>query len=142
MKPYNWPGVMASIVIAQGLAFLWYGALFGERWGPLTGQDPATVMSAENKEMVFGVMATALWVGGVGWLSSRLGTQGFGGGARLGVGLWLLFAVPLQSFVYTYENRNHALIPIDLGYTLVAFAVVGALVAGLRLKSGETTTAT
>jgi Protein of unknown function (DUF1761) len=144
MKPFNWAGVVAGIIVAEAIAFLWYGPLFGDRWTSLMGRDinGPGAMSAENTDMAFGVMATALWVGGLGWLTSRLGAVGYGGGAKIGLGAWLMFAVPMQSFLFTYAGQDSALAPIELGYTLVAFTIVGALVSGLAPKAGaEATTA-
>jgi len=143
MKPFNWAGVIVAIVVAEALAFAWYGPLFGERWNILMGRHPmAPVMSAENTDMAFGVMATGHWVVGLGWLTSRLNARGYFGGARLGLLVWLLFAVPMQTFLFTYAGHDRDLAPIDMGYTLVAFTIAGALAAGLSFgKPSETETA-
>ena len=142
MKPFNWAGVVAAIVVAEGLAFLWYGPLFGARWSALMGRDAAAlnVMDAQNTDMAFGVMATALWVGGLAWLSQRLNASGYLGGARIGAGAWLLFAAPMQSFLFTYAGHDRALAPIDMGYTLAAFVVAGALVSGLSFAAQDSAT--
>jgi hypothetical protein len=39
--------------------------------------------------------------------------------------------MPMQSFAFTYAGHNDKLIPIDMGYTLAAFVLAGALVSGL-----------
>jgi hypothetical protein len=131
MKPFNWAGVIAAIVVAEALGFLWYGPLFGERWAMLMGRPGEEVISSGNTDMAFGVIATAIWVCGLAWLSSRIGSIGWGAGARLGGATWLFFAMPMQSFAFTYAGHNDKLIPIDMGYTLAAFVLAGALVSGL-----------
>jgi hypothetical protein len=141
MKPFNWPGVIASILVANVLTFFWYGALFGERWNILMGRDPlAPVISADNTEMAFAVMATSFWVGGIGWLCSRFAADSYWSGARIGGAAWLLFAAPLQSFTITFQGHDRGLAVIDMGYTLVAFTLVGALIGGLTLRGRDAAT--
>ena len=135
MRPFNWAGVVAAIIVAEALGFLWYGPLYGERWAMLMGRPGESVISSGNTDMAFGVIATALWVCGLAWIAARSGVSGWWAGARMGGAAWLLFAMPLQSFAFTYAGRNDKLAPIELGYTLAAFVLSGALVAGLSLKA-------
>jgi hypothetical protein len=123
--------------MAEALGFLWYGPLFGERWALLMGRPGEDVISSGNTDMAFGVIATALWVCGLAWLASRTPAGGWGAGARMGGLAWVFFAMPIQSFAFTYAGHSDKLIPIDMGYTLVAFLVSGALVSGLSLRSED-----
>jgi hypothetical protein len=135
MKPFNWAGVIAGIIVAEGIGFAWYGPLFGDRWATLMGRPGESVINSGDTDMAFGVIATALTVCGLAWLSHRTAVTTWLGGARLGFLAWLFFAMPVQSFAFTYARHPDKLIPIDMGATLVTFIIVGALVAGLSFKS-------
>jgi hypothetical protein len=148
-KGISWVGVVLSLVTTQILGILWYGPWFGEAWMQLQGRSLSEPPPANLAWlMAMGTLMNLLWILGVAGslklhynsplvdriskLIPALGSLPFYRRAATGkvnaLLIWMTIVVPVQSMQFTYAGHPLGLIPIDLGYTFVAFPLVGAIV--------------
>jgi hypothetical protein len=135
MKGINWLGVIVALIAGQAIGFLWYGMVFTETWMQLKGVTEADAAATQTTSMAYGAVNQLVVAVGLGWAVAALGRQSWMGGAQVGLFAAIFFAATTlaQNFIYGMENTG--LIPIEGGYLLVSYLVMGAIVGGLRLKS-------
>ena len=133
MKGINWAGVIAAVVVGQVIGFLWYGMIFEEQWMALSGVTPSG--DAANTAMALGVVNQLVVAVGLGWLVNALGNATLVGGAKTGLLAGVFFAATTAAQNFIYGQANTGLIPIDIGYLLVAYTAMGAAAGAVKLGS-------
>lgn len=132
MKGINWAGVIAAVVVGQVIGFLWYGMIFEEQWMALSGVSPD---QAGTTPMVLGVVNQLVVAVGLAWLVNKLGTATLVGGATAGLLAGIFFAATTAAQNFIYAGADTGLIPIDIGYLLVAYTAMGAVIGAVKLGS-------
>lgn len=132
MKGVNWLGLVLALVAAEALGFLWYGLVFEEKWMALSGVT-APADDAMTMQMLWGVVNSLVFVAGLAVAIPRLGKETWAGGAIVGLAAALFFAAPVVAMDVIYAGD-----PLELGYIkgaylVIAFAIAGALIGGVRL---------
>lgn len=133
MKGINWVGVVAAVVVGQVIGFLWYGMLFEEQWMALSGVTPSA--DAANTSMALGVVNQLVVAVGLAWLINKTGSATLVGGAIAGGLAGVFFAATTAAQNFIYGGADTGLIPIDIGYLLVAYTAMGAAVGAVKLGS-------
>jgi hypothetical protein len=129
----NLPGIVAALVVTQGLSFLWYGVLFAADLHSLYG------MAGPSGGLTYteGAALSILMLLGVNWIVERLGSNSFLAGARTGFFLWLFFPLAGELMRYVYMAEPIKGIAIDAGYELLYMLIAGALIGGLKLGGAK-----
>jgi hypothetical protein len=127
LKGVNWIAVIVTVILLEGLGFLWYGPLFGERWVAALGYTPD--MSNTGLKMAIGALNTVVVTVGLAWLTNRLGA--FSLTASIGVCLaaWLFFDFTTQALEYLYMGMSQQLVGINMGFQFASYVITGAVLA-------------
>ena len=134
MMTMNFLAVLAGAVIFMALGAIWYGPLFAKTWTAALGKTMEEAQAA-------GGIATAYGVTFVGALVtcfvmalaiSGSGAIGAIGGALSGALLALGFVATSSLGSVIFEGRPFTLYLINNGYHLIAYSIVGALLAVWR----------
>ncbi len=133
MLRVNWAGVSAGTIAAYLVGFLWYGLIFNAHWIALAHPHLATMQSPAG--MGAGFVIVTLSVFGLDWVIRRTGSLGWISGTRVGLSASLFFGITVACNDFAYGIKDLRLIPIDLGYILVWFAVAGCIVGGLQRRA-------
>ncbi len=127
----NWIAVIAAAVVNMVVGFVWYSkVLFASRWMKLTGK---TDMQGQGASMGYALMSVGSLVSAfvLAWLVGVSGAVSLLDGAVVG----LLAAVGLvatsHAANYIFEGRSMDLYLINVGYFVVAYVLMGALIAAL-----------
>ena len=131
MKGINWAGVIAALVVGQVIGFLWYGMIFEEQWMALSGVTPSG--DAANMAMAYGALNQLVVAVGLAWLIGKTGSATLVGGAMAGLAAGVFFAATTAAQAFIYGGADTGLIPIDIGYLLVAYTAMGATVGAVKL---------
>ncbi|MDO8380408.1 DUF1761 domain-containing protein [Phenylobacterium sp.] len=128
LKNINWIAVLISVVLLEGLGFLWYGPLLGEAWSAAyrnsIGRDPDMTNMAVTQSL--GVVNTLILVIGLAWVFARMGINSLAGiGAAAAV--WFFFNFTTMAIEYLYMGLAPNLVLINMGYQLVSYLVAGAV---------------
>lgn len=133
MKGINWLGVVVALVVGQALGFVWYGVVFQEQWMALSGITPTE--DAANTAMAYGVVNQLVTAIGLGWAIAATGNTSFMGGAKVGLFAAVFFALTTEAQRFIYGGADTGLIPIDGGYLLVAYVLMGAVAGGVKMPA-------
>jgi hypothetical protein len=131
MKGINWVGVVVALIVGQVIGFLWYGMIFEEQWMALSGVTAADVEAGPS--MALGVVNQLVVAIGLAWLINKTGAATLVGGATAGLLAGFFFAATATAQNFIYGGADTGLIPIDIGYLLVAYTAMGAVIGGLKL---------
>ncbi|HEX6860092.1 MAG TPA: DUF1761 domain-containing protein [Caulobacteraceae bacterium] len=131
MKGINWAGVVAAVIVGQVIGFLWYGLVFEQQWLALTGITPNA--DAANMSMALGAVNQLVVAIGLAWLVNKLGAATLMGGATAGLAAGFFFAATTAAQNFIYAGADTGLIPIDIGYLLVVYTVMGAVIGAVKL---------
>jgi hypothetical protein len=131
-----WLAVLATVVLQQGLAFLWYAGLFGGIW--LAAQDFGFDYQSEHEGAVLAptMMAIGNAAGAIflAVLLQRVHWPVAFGPLRRGLfwGLlvWLCVALPLDAMRNLFAMRDPLVLLIDAGQSLVSWLIAGAVIGG------------
>ena len=132
-------GLIAT-VIATGLGFLWYGPVFGEKWGAIIGMKSAKSMTAEeNKKFqasmgpayALQMLVTFIQFGMASFFGVFLGRLNIWGALVFYALLWLGFIVPMKAgdSLWSGHTRKQAWqkFAIGAGYQLICFLVAAVI---------------
>ena len=133
MLRVTWAGVAAGTLAAYLAGFVWFGLLFPARWTMLA--HPNLTMMRSPAGMGAGFFIVLLSVLGLDWIIRRTGSLGWISGARVGLSAALFFGLTVAGDDFAYGVKDLRLIPIELGYILVWFAVAGCIVGGLQRRA-------
>ncbi len=130
---FNWGAMVLSAVAAFIIGFLWYGPLFGRRWGEEMGFD----MDADKpplKEMALPMgmnfVGNFLLAYSLTWVLHGFAGHwgGFGVVIMGALIIWTGFYLPVGLSRKGWEQRTWTFVGIDLGHALLALIVVGTMV--------------
>ncbi len=136
MFPINFAAVAVAAVSAFILGFLFHGPLFGKLWVKLanihpTGNEKFSDMIPQFFWNLVTNFVTAFVLAGILWMSSlSLGAITWERGAFVAVWLWLGFIVPTTAVEVIWMGRTVKLWLFEAAASLVAMAVMGAIIAG------------
>jgi hypothetical protein len=127
LKGVNWIAVAVTVVLLEGLGFLWYEPLLGERWAAAMGYKPD--MSNANAKMAAGVLNTVIVTVGLAWLTQRLGARSLSASVGVCLAAWLFFDFTTQALEYLYMGLSQQLVVINMGFQLASYVITGAVLA-------------
>ena len=133
MKGINWAGVIVAVILAEVIGIVWYGMAFQAQWMALMNIPAGS--GGSTTAMVLGAVNELVVAIGLSWLIGKAGGTGLVGGATTGLLAAIFFACTTDAMAYIYAGANTGLIPINFGYLLVSYAVMGAAVAVVRLPA-------
>lgn len=132
----NYLAIVAAVVATFALGALWYSPLlFGNMWvraHGYTGERLERMKKAAPK--AYGVSFVAFLVAAtvLSFFAWRVGVGSAMGGLRLGFALWLGFAATIGLTSWVYSDKPLSTYVIDVGYQLVYFLIMGAIIGAWR----------
>lgn len=128
----NYLAVIVAGLTGFPLGFLWYGPLFEKPWMAALGKTRETTTPPPPAYwglIALGAIVSALVIAVVqGWAGAATLIDGVLVALVLGVGLIVTESLKLL----VYEGRSMVLLNINNGYTLVHFAIMGAILGVWR----------
>jgi hypothetical protein len=138
MSAINWFAVIAAVLVAFPVGFLWYGPLFGKQWMLSVGLDEEKIQQHSNMAKIFGVslvlqfiMALFLAIFFFGDpAAAELITAGSGAfyGFLTGFG-WVAAAIGVNAM---FEQRSFTYVAIVGSYWVVTFTLMGLVLGAWR----------
>jgi len=128
-----------EIIIAAAAAFLlgfgWYTALFGKAWQAETGiaAEEAQKDMARTHGLAFLMMVAIAYSINMYVNYHDVAEQTFMHGGFHGGLLAIQYAIPAVAIHYLYQKKSLKLFLIDAGYLLALMALMGAILAVLKL---------
>ena len=139
----NWLAIVAAAVAGMVLGFLWYGQIFIDTWMAgngitMTGEGESAqmfkngkAMEMSNLPMIINTVALLFYALVMDWLVQKTNFKSWAGGAKLGS------VIGFVGLMLTYVGNRFAGNPTSLSmidglYTLVLFAIIGAIIGGWR----------
>lgn len=127
---FVWAEVFVAALSAFVLGALWYGPIFGARWRALNqlgGDDIAGSPKVLILSLVFALnfflaMMMSLFIEVAMMLGSGALT-----GALFGGFLAVVFVLPVLATNYLFARKPLSLYAIDIGYRVLQFALMGAI---------------
>lgn len=120
---------LASIVIG----FIWYGPLFGKEWMALIGWTEEAISRQRQRTMgksyILMTTSSLVMVFILANFVKLAGAVTVLEGISVGFFAWLGFAVPLLSTEVLWEKKPAKLYLIHIGYHLISFTLMGAILA-------------
>lgn len=137
----NWLAIAAAVIAAMVIGFLWYGALFQDQWMAGNGITQegekylknGVEMPMSATPMIFNTIAMILYALVINWLLGRMGVSNWMDGAMTGGVIGLLMAVG-EHTGNLFANNPSSLSMVDGSYSLVLFALMGAIIGGWQKK--------
>ncbi len=127
--------ILIAAIAAFALGFAWYTALFGKAWQAETGitDDQAKSGVAMTHGLSFLMMAVLAYGlnGFIGYHEPA--EQTFTHGAFHGLQLGSMFGLPAVAINYLYQKKSLKLFLIDGGYLVAFMALIGGVLAALKL---------
>ena len=126
----NYLAVVAAVIINMALGALWYGALFANPWMAATGITKEYIKEHKDQEYrgyAVSIVASIIFVLGLAALVDATGAEELAEGLALGLIAGVGFVATTQAANYAFENRPLKLYLINIGYSVVGFAIIGAL---------------
>ena len=136
----NYAAVAASALIYWVLGGLWYSPLlFGGKFIELTRWSPDQLARVEADGAAAQLALTFVGSLAAAYVLAHavryMNAENAAGGAKTGLWLWLGFIVTSNLNTVFFEFRPAGLYLINIGYHLVAFLTMGALLAAWRKRS-------
>ena len=131
MQLHNWLAIIVAAVVAFLIGGLWYSPLlFARQWMAAHAHSPEDVarMKADAPRaygisfVAFLVMAFILQM-----VLNHVDAHTWQSGALWAAHLWLGFAVTIGLMANVYSGKRFSVFLIDVGYQLVYFLVMGAI---------------
>lgn len=127
---FVWAEVFIAALSAVVLGGLWYGPLFGARWRALNqlgdddiaGSPKVLILSLVFALNFFLAMMMSLFIEVAMMLGSGALT-----GALFGGFLAAVFVLPVLATNYLFARKPLSLYAIDIGYRVLQFALMGAI---------------
>jgi hypothetical protein len=125
----NLIAVIVAAVVNMVVGSLWYSKMmFANQWMKLTGKSMANMKGA-NQAMVMMAVVSLVEAYILAVVISAFGAIDLLGGAKVGFWIWLGFVVTTRASDILFEKRPAKLYQINVGYELVAFILMGAVIA-------------
>jgi hypothetical protein len=124
----NYLAVIVAALSSFMVGWIWYGPLFGKTWMKLQGfteEDLKKGSLSMPVIMVINYMATALAALAIAMFIGTEANAGFGIFAGLMIALFWIGTNRLNDVLY--ENKPWGLFFINVGYTVVIYIIMGAI---------------
>jgi hypothetical protein len=130
----NYLAIIFAAVINMGIGALWYSpVLFAKPWMKAVGFDQKDMDDSMKKGMQkkYGMMMVASLVLAIvlSWFIHALHVTDLVGGIKIGLMAWLGFTTTSQFANWVFSRKPKEAYIIDTGYQLVAYSIMGALLA-------------
>lgn len=135
----NWLSIIAAVVAAGAIGFLWYGALFQPQWmagNGITMEGEKMLKNGvevpmSNTPMIFNTIASLIYALFMNWLIGKTGDNSWMKGGTLGFvfGLILMIGIFVNNM---FASTSTSLSMIDGSYALVLWTVIGAIIGGMK----------
>ncbi len=133
LKGVNWIAVILAVIVQQVVGYVWYEPLFGKAWVAALGYTPS--MDGMAMKMSLGVVNTLVIAVGLAWLIGRLGARSLGTAVGVALAAWFFFDFTTMAVDYLYVGHTKELVAINMGYQLVCYALVGAILGLMKPKA-------
>ena len=129
----NYLAIIAGIIINQAIGAAWYGA-WGKPWMAEVGftQEDLDAMKGTARQWypyVVAIVSALIFVTGLAVLIQGMGADNFVDGLTLGLLAAVAFIVTAFATTYSFESRSLRLFLINIGYPVIAYAIIGVLLA-------------
>lgn len=125
--------IFGATIASIAVGFVWYGPLFGKQWVALMGWTEETINIQRQKSMgksyilmAIGSLITSFILANFVQVTGALSLID---GMSVAFWAWLGFAVPLLLNEVLWQSKPMKLYLINIGYQLVSFVLMGAIVA-------------
>lgn len=126
----NPTAIILAAIVTNILAYVWYVPLFGAQWRALTSRTEADMRRPQVIALLaLGILVTAFTLGE---FVSYAGAATLAGGALVGLLAWFGFYAATTFTNVISQGRAAKLYFIDNGFSLVSFAVMGAILGAFR----------
>lgn len=129
MGNINYLAVVVSALSAFIVGWMWYGPLFGKAWMKLNGFTPEMLRDGKGLSMplimIVNYIATALAALAIAMFIGTEANAGFGIFAGIMIAIFWIGTSRLNDVLY--ERKPFKLYLINVGYYLVIYSVMGAI---------------
>ena len=128
----NYVAVLVAAIATMALGFVWYGPLFGKPWMKLSGMTKEKMEASKDqmpKIYGLGFLFQLLMAYVIAQFVAALGATTAMEGAMVGFWGWLGFTATTMVTQVLWGDQPVKLYEINVGYQLVAMAVMGAIFA-------------
>lgn len=130
----NWFAVIVAAVSSFALGAIWYGPVFGKRWQELVKLSDEDLADA-NMAQIFGlsfVLTLIIAFALASAIGAVLPEPNLVSGLLLGLEFSLVFVATAFGINYLFARQPIALYGIDVGYMVLMFALMGAILGVWR----------
>jgi hypothetical protein len=132
----NLLALLVAVVATFAIGALWYSPLlFGNMWVRAHGYSPERLERMKKgapRAYGFSFVAFLVMAHVFAFLAMRVGVGSALGGAKLGLTLWVGFALTIGLTAWVYSDKPVTTYLIDAGYQLVYLLIMGAIIGGWR----------
>jgi hypothetical protein len=128
----NYLAVLVGAILNMVIGAVWYSPLlFAKPWMKATGKSMNSAGSPTTGYALSALCSLVVaWV--LAYFIGLIDVTGFTAGMAIGFWAWLGFVVTTHAANYVFEGRSRKLYAINVGYSLVAFVLIGGLLAVWR----------
>ena len=127
----NHLAVWVCIILAHGIGFAWYGALFAESWQELSGVDPEA-NPGTAAHWITNFIATLVPVYTLAWLFTKLDVDSGIKGAMYALIISFAFTLLTEMTTGMFEGNAYGLAWINGGSSIVVMVVTGFILGAWR----------
>ncbi len=128
MGNINWLAVIIAALVSFVIGWLWYGPLFGKKWMELNGFTKENIQEGGLSMpviLIVNYVATALAALALAMFIGAEANAGFGIFAGVMIAIFWIGTSRLNDVLY--EKKPMGLFWINVGYYLVIYAIMGAV---------------
>ena len=129
----NYLAVLVSAVLAFAIGGIWYSpVLFAHQWvnaHGFTEERVKEMQSGAGKAYGISILCQLLIALAIAVIAGYLQLGSFVQGLKLGLLVWVGFALPLGLMAAMFTDRKMTLLLIDTGYQLVYLLVMGVVIS-------------
>lgn len=129
----NYLAVLVSAVLAFAIGGIWYSpVLFAQQWVNAHGFTEERVKEMQKgagKAYGISILCQLLIALAIAVIAGYLHLASFAQGLKLGLLVWVGFALPLGLMAAMFTDRKITVLLIDAGYQLVYLLVMGVVIS-------------
>lgn len=128
LEAINWLAVLGAIVANMAVGAIWYSPLAaGKAWLESTGRSQEEIEGG-GSAMALAIIPAALNATVIAILASGLGVATAGGGALLGLLVWLGFVMPTNWIEVIFDRKSYRTAIINNGNFIITMPLMGAII--------------
>jgi len=125
----NWLAVLGAIVANMAVGAIWYSPLAaGKAWLESTGRSQEDIEGGGGGAMALVTIPAALNAIVIAILASGLDVATAGGGALLGLLVWLGFVMPTNWIEVIFDRKSYRTAIINNGNFIITMPLMGAII--------------